>query len=91
MYYTVLLEYRYGKKALFLGGSEPAETHHAHHVVAVNLHCYLLRKLETCLFFLCLLCGFLLCTSGQLLVADLGEALVKVESLRFRRLLGLCA
>ena len=97
MYYTVLLEYsryvkRDGQLASFLGGSEPAEAHHVHHIVgAINFHRRNLRKLETCLFFLCLLCGFLLCTSGQLLIANLSETLVKVESFRFRRLLGLCA
>ena len=89
------VQYRCGKRrklASFLGGSEPAEAHHVHHIVgAVNLHRRVLRKLETGLFFLGLLCGLFLCTGGQLLVADLGKALVKVESLRLRRLLGLCA
>ncbi len=76
----------------FLGRSEPTEAHHVHHIVAaVNLHRRVLRKLETRLFSLGLFCSLLFSTRGQLFVADLGYALVKVESLRFRRLLGLCA
>jgi hypothetical protein len=60
--------------------------------VAVDLHrrC-VLRELETGPFSLGLLRGLLLCAHGQLLVADLGETLVKVECLCLRRFLGLRA
>ena len=73
------------------GGSEPAETHRIHHVVAVNLHRGVLRELETRLFPLRLLCGLLLCALGQFLVPDVREALVKVVRFRLGRLLCLRA
>ena len=77
----------------FFGGAEPAEAHHIHHVaVAVDFHrrC-ILRELETRPLSLGLLCGLLLFARGQLLLSDLGEALVKVECLCLRGLLGLRA
>src|SRR5260370_11903906 len=68
MYYTVLLELQIWELVSFFSGSESAEAHHVHHIVTVNLHRGVFRKLKTCLFSLGLLCGLLLFTGGQLLV-----------------------
>lgn len=75
----------------FFGGAEPAEAHHVRHLtVAVDLHrrCTLC-ELETRPLSLGLLRGLLLFARSQLLISDLGEALVKVECLCLRGLLGL--
>lgn len=75
----------------FFGGAEPAEAHHVHHVTAaVDFHrrC-ILCELETRPLSLGLLRGLLLFARRQLLLSDLGEALVKVERLCLRGLLGL--